>query len=206
MGYIIQQAGEAFQRNHYPADAIFFFDFDGVLATQCEEKVFRLPEEPMERRRLEEKAIWANVDPSLYPDTGYLRHLIYQGFAWGTTPDPHMEAVTFARKLRALGHPYFIITARSGLWAVRRLLDFVEEEGLHPQEVFCLGRSSKAILLAQLRKDWPDRTFVFFEDSEHHIQACRELADPLLEIIKIEWPVCTANAKRLRDEVLGPVA
>lgn len=205
MSFTIQQAGDAFDRSLYPADALFFFDFDGVLATQCEEKVFRLPEENMERRRLEEKAAFANVESGLYPDTRYLRHLVFQGYAWGTTPEPHHEAVGFALALAANEDPYFIVTARSGLWAVRRMLDFVEQQSLHPQEVFCLGRASKALLLAELRKDWPDRTFVFFEDSEHHIDACRALADPWLEIIKIEWPTCTANAKRLRDEVLGPV-
>jgi hypothetical protein len=205
MGYIIQQAGEAFQRNHYSADAIFFFDFDGVLATQCEEKVFRLPEEDMERRRLEEKAPFAGVDSSLYPNIGYLRHLVFQGYAWGTVPEPHDEATSFARSLTENGDPYFIVTARSGLWAVRRLLDFAEQQFIFPQEVFCLGRASKALLLAELRKDWPDRPFVFFEDSQHHIDACRALADPLLEIVKIEWDSCTKNAEALRDQFLGPV-
>lgn len=205
MSYSIQRAGEAFDRRLYSSDSIFFFDFDGVLATQCEEKVFRLPEEDMERRRLEEKAIFAGIDADLYPDTNYLRHLVFQGYAWGTVPEPHTEAVDFARSLDASEDPYFIVTARSGLWALRRMLDFVGQEGIHPQEVFCLGRASKALLLAELRKDWPDRPFVFFEDSQHHIEACRELADPLLEIIKIEWDECTRNAEFLRDTFLGPV-
>jgi hypothetical protein len=205
MGFIIQHGGEAFQRNRYSSDAIFFFDFDGVLATQCEEKIFRMDERPMERRRLEEKAVFANVDPALYPSTNYLRHMVFQSYAVGSIPDPHQEAVSFARSLSGLGDPYFIVTARSGLWAVRRMLDFVEKEGITPQEVFCLGRASKALLLAELRKDWPDRQFVFFEDSDHHIEACRALVDPLLEIVKIEWPVCAQNAEALRESYLGPV-
>lgn len=205
MSYMIQRAGEAFNRRLYSSDAIFFFDFDGVLATQCEEKVFRLPEEDMERRRLEEKAVFANVHSDLYPSTRYLRHLVFQGYAWGTVPEAHDEATSFARTLTENGDPYFIVTARSGLWAVRRLLDFAEQQMIFPQEVFCLGRASKALLLAELRKDWPDRPFVFFEDSEHHIEACRALADPLLEIVKIEWDDCTRNAEFLRDTFLGPV-
>jgi len=205
MGYIIQQANEAFQRNHYSSDAIFFFDFDGVLATQCEEKIFRMDERPMERRRLEEKAPFASVDAALYPSTNYLRHMVYQGYAWGSVPDAHEEATSFARSLSDSGDPYFIVTARSGLWAVRRLLDFTQQQLIYPQEVFCLGRASKALLLAELRKDWPDRQFVFFEDSDHHIEACRALADPLLEIVKIEWPTCTKNAEALCDAYLGPV-
>ena len=203
MGFSIQQAGDAFDRSAYPDDAIFFFDFDGVLVTQCEEKVFQLPEEHMERRRLEEKAAFADVESGLYPDTRYLRHLVFQGYAWGTTPEPHHEAIRFAYKLRDNEDPYFIVTARSGLWAVRRMLDFVDCQALYPQEVFCLGRASKALLLAELRKDWPDRMFVFFEDSQHHIDACVALGDPLLKIVKIEWPTCTLNAENLRTSFLG---
>lgn len=205
MSFTIKPAQDAFDRRLYPDDAIFFFDFDGVLATQCEEKVYRLPEEYMERRRLEEKAEFANVDPALYPDTKYLRHLVFQGYAWGTTPEPHEEAVAFARLLDDTKDPYFIITARSGLWAVRRMLDFVAEQGIFPQETFCLGRSSKAALLAALRTDWPDRPFVFFEDTQKHIDACVALADPNLEIVRIDWPSCTINAEELRTFFLGPV-
>lgn len=203
VSFTIQQANDAFDRSHYPADAIFFFDFDGVLATQDEEKVFRLSEVEMERRRLEEMAEFANVDHTLYPNTGYLRHLVFQGYAWGTTPEDHREAVEFAERLELNGDPYFIITARSGLWAIRRMLDFVEEWTLHPQEVFCLGRSSKADLLAKLRLDWPERPFVFFEDTQKHIDACVALADPLLEVIRIDWPTCTDNAEALRHAHLG---
>lgn len=203
MGFSIQQAHDAFDRSHYPSDAIFFFDFDGVLATQCEEKVFRLPEQPMERRRLEEMAEFAGIDARLYDNTNYLRHLVHQGYAYGTTPEPHHEAVGFAIALGEVDDPYFIITARSGLWAVRRMIAAIDQWGIQPQETFCLGRSSKATLLDSLRTSWPDRTFVFFEDSQHHIDACVALADPLLEIIRIDWPTCTAKAEMMRHELLG---
>lgn len=203
MIYEIIQANQPLHRYDYPEDALFFFDFDGVLATQCEDKVFRLPEGKMERRRLKEKAVFAEIDPDLYPDTGYLRHLIYQSYAWGTVPEEHLPFTTFARMLTDRGDPYFIVTARSGRWAVKRMLDFVEREGLHPQEVFCLGRSSKAMLLSQLRQDWPERPFVFFEDTQKHIDACVALGDPLLQVVKIEWPSCLENAKWLNQRILG---
>jgi len=203
MSFTIQNADTAFDRSRYPEDTLFFFDFDGVLATQCEEKVFRLPEEPMERRRLEEKAVFAEINPGLYPSTQYLRHLVWQYYAHGTLPDAHTEAVEFARSLTDNGDPYFIVTARSGLWAVQRMLDFTTELGLYPQEVFCLGRSSKATLLAALRFDWPHRRFVFFDDTQKHIDDCVGLADPLLEIVRIDWPTCTLNAQALREDVLG---
>ncbi len=203
MSYTILQAYDGISRRDYPDDALFFFDFDGVMATQCEDKMFRLPAGDMERRRLEEKAQFASIDPSLYPDTGYLRHLVYQGYAWGTIPKEHLPFTAFARNLQLNDEPYFIVTARSGTWAVRRVLDFLTYDGLHPQEMFCLGRSSKAILLSQLRVDWPDRPFVFFEDTQKHIDACVALADPLLEVVKVEWPVCTENAEWLKKTILG---
>lgn len=203
MSYTTIPAYQAIARCDYPDDALFFFDFDGVLATQCEDKMFRLPPGDMERRKLEEMARFANIDPALYPDTGYLRHLVYQGYAYGTVPEEHLPVTALARCMEDWGDPYFIVTARSGTWAVRRLLEFVDKQGLHPQEVFCLGRSSKAILLSQLREDWPDRPFVFFEDTQRHIDACVALDDPLLQVVKIEWPTCTENAEWLKMRVLG---
>lgn len=203
MGFSVKQADDAFERGHYPDDAIFFFDFDGVLATQCEEKVFRLPEKDMERRRLEELADLVGIHHELYPNTGYLRHIVYQIMAHGTTPEPHTEAVRFAHELDLLGDPYFILTARTATAAVKRMLQFVERYGVNPQETFCLGRASKAGMLAALRKDWGPVPFVFFEDSQHHIDACLALNDPLLEVVKIEWPSCTENAEKLRAHHLG---
>lgn len=203
MSHTIQPAGEAFNRSHYPDDAIFFFDFDGVLADQDEEKLFRLPEHPLERDELEAMADLCGIDHRLYPNTGYLRHLIFQSQSFDTIPKAHHEATAFTFWLEQRRDPFFIVTARSGLWAVDRMMGFVHHHGLTPQEVFCLGRSSKADLLAKLRQDWPERPFVFFEDSMHHIDDCKTLADPLLEIVQIEWPACTKQAEAMRLETLG---
>jgi hypothetical protein len=203
MSHTIQTANEAFYWHGYAADTIFFFDFDGVLADQEEEKVFRLPEIANERAHLEAIGKLNGIDPSLYHSTRYLRHLIYQANALGEPVKPHTEAVEFAQHLTRTGQPYFIITARSGFWAVQRMIKFCETWELMPQESFCLGRLSKATLLEQLRLEWPDRPFVFFEDSAHHIQAAKNLGDPNLEIIEVEWPACMEDAKRARRERLG---
>lgn len=203
MGFSIKQADNAFERGHYPDDAIFFFDFDGVLTTQCEEKVFRLPEKEMERRRLVELANLVGIDHDLYPHTPNLRHIVYQIMAYETTPEPHTEAVRFARNLDDLGDPYFIITARSATGAVQRMLKFLERYCLNPQETFCLGGMSKARMLETLRGFWPERRFVFFEDSQYNIDDCLAIGDPLLDVVKIEWPACTDNAEKLRAHHLG---
>ena len=203
MAFHKHPAGKAFYMADYPLDALFFFDFDGVLADQDEEKLFQLEEMELERGRLEDMARYHGINPDLYPSTGYLRHLVYQAEVFDFPIKPHDEAVEFARNLDDFGCPYFIVTARSGFSAVGRMLRFTERWRLTPHETFCLGRSCKADLLAKLRKDWPDRPFVFFEDSQRHIDAAKALNDPLLTIIQIEWPSCTKSAEDLRREYLG---
>lgn len=194
---------EAFERSDYPEDAIFFFDFDGVLADQVEEKVFRLPASFGEREDLEIRADLMGIDHRLYASTGYLRHLVIQGLMLGAPIALHEEAIKFALHRQAAEEPFFIVTARSGLYAIQRMLASLETNYLYPQEVFCLGRSSKAELLSKLRKDWPDRPFVYFEDSMHHIEAVKELADPNITIVEVQWPGCTKEAEALRLAHLG---
>lgn len=203
MSHVVQTANEAFYWHGYAADTIYFFDFDGVLADQEEEKVFRLDEVENERAHLEAISKLNGIDPSLYHSTRYLRHLIYQANSLGEPIKPHMEAVEFAQHLSRTKQPFFIVTARSGFWAVQRMIRFCQQWEIYPQETFCLGRLSKAILLAHVREEWPDRPFVYFEDSYHHIEAARNLGDPNLEIVEVEWPRCMEGAKRARRERLG---
>ncbi len=202
MIHLTKPADEAFNRVDYPDDALFFFDFDGVLAEQDEEKLFRLPEIPLERAELEARALLIGIDSTLY-DTRYLRHLVYQALAFDNLCVLHEPARQFVCDLDDEGDPYFVVTARSGYYAVKRLIDTLDSQALMPQELFCLGRSSKAELLAKLRKDWPDQPFVYFEDSQHHIEATKALGDPDLTIVEVTWPACTVQAEALRKNTLG---
>lgn len=190
------RAGAPLRREDFPSDALFFFDFDGVLASQVEEKVFRLDEIDGEREALESTALYYGIEPSLYPNTRYLRHLVFQGARGGHQIEPHKEMLDFAQWI---DDPFFIITARSGLYAVNRMMEFLTEHELEPQEVFCLGRASKGHLLAELRSDWPGRPFVFFDDSKSNIDSAMALNDPLLTVVEVIWPTCTKEAERLLD-------
>lgn len=203
MNHIIKPAGEAFSRDDYPDDAIFFFDFDGVLADQEEEKIFRLEETPMERNELEILAGLMGIEASLYPSTKSLRHLVYQAQVFDLPVKSHPEALEFAQDLSDALQPFSIVTARSGLWAVERMLNFVRESAIFPQEVFCLGRASKALLFEKLRKDWPNRPFVYFEDSKHHIEETLALCDPLMTVVEVQWDTCHVAANALRYKHLG---
>lgn len=203
MKHIIKPANEAFDALSSPEDALFFFDFDGVLASQDEEKLFRLSGSELERSELEALAELMGLNHSLYPSTEKLRHILFQAQAMNTPVTPHEQVLSFIRDIEDMGHPYFIITARSALWAVHRMMAFIENHNLSPVEVFCLGRSSKATLLHELRQEWPDRPFIFFEDLEHNIEAALALNDPLLKVIEIVWDPCTKEAQALRKSHLG---
>lgn len=196
MNHVFKQANEAFDLAEYPQDAIFFFDFDGVLACQVEEKLFRLPAALDERVLLEKLGDEIGIDHRLYASTEYLRHLIYQAMA-SQPVKRHRPAIDLAQSLQYDKRPYYVITSRSGLWAVERMMDLLREEALTPQEVFCLGRASKGLLLERLRKDWPDHPFVFIEDSQHHIDAAMALGDPNLTIVQMLWDHDTTEAKEL---------
>lgn len=202
MNHLIKPAREAFRLGDYPADALFFFDFDGVLADQEEEKVYRLEESVGEREQLEVLARFSGIRSALYDCTRYLRHLLFQAMRSGDPVEPHPEAVEFVYDLHETARPFFIVTARSGLYAVQRMMSFLDRHFIYPQELFCLGPLPKAVIFERLRQKWPDRPFVFFEDSRYQIDAVLALGDPLLTVVEIDWPTCDKQALHLRRQYL----
>lgn len=184
------------ERASFPAKTLFFFDFDGVLIEQSEEKLYQLEETAEERPALERMAAKLGIDPKLY-DTPYLRHLVFQATYEG--PSTPTVMTDFAR---SLADPYFIITARSGRHAIERVLQFVGDNDLQPQEIFCLGKTCKGDHLRHMLATFPDYHIVFFDDLMKHIQSAVEVGDPRLIPIHIEWESCWEEAKRLHRDLL----
>lgn len=205
MGYSVHRPGDPLNAAMFPDDAIFIFDFDGVLIEQCEEKIFRLPERQGEREQLEVLADRVFIDHRLY-NTNYLRHLVYQAMTEGRPCVPYKPVLSLANELEAAARPYFIMTARSGLYALQRMHRFIETQVLFPQEVFCLGRASKAALIADLLDEWDGRHIVFLDDSMYHIEAAARLECDDLTVVKVEHPRCTAHAESLVALHLGRAA
>jgi hypothetical protein len=182
VNYLTLPSGFRPERSSFPPNSIFVFDFDGVLTSQMEEQVYRLSEIENERKRLEHHAGTAGIDASLY-STPYLRHLVFQS-RYDRVCQPHVLA-EFARELDV---PYFVLTLRSGLHALQRMMTFLDVMHLYPQELFCVGRVSKARTLEALLEYWPDRHIVFFDDSMRHIEDACAIQSNRLTNVFVEWP------------------
>jgi hypothetical protein len=182
----LERFDSEFNRTGGPPVAIF--DFDGVLCAPREDLAYKLPERPGERDKLGEAALHYRIDPDLY-DTPYLRHLTLQAILGdrGTLPEPG-PLLGLARELSLVGRPFFVLTARSGRAAIDRALQFLDENGLRPQEIFFVGRVPKGRQLALIRRTTPaPTTLAYFEDSLRHSRNSKLQEVEGLETFHIDW-------------------
>lgn len=176
-------------RSDYPEKSLFVFDFDGVLIHQVEDVLARKPEMDGEREQLEDIAVRYGIVPELF-ETPYLRHLVYQSMYLYEPAPPHL-LLDFIQKL---DDPYMILTARSGLYAIQRLIAYVEKHLLYPQEMFCVGRASKVAQLEFLLDCFSDYTVCYFEDSQKHVDAAHALGNDRLFVTHVKWPEAADSA------------
>lgn len=195
-------------REFGPGCPAAIFDFDGVLASPVEDLVYKLPEFPGERAALAEEAGHHGIVADVF-DTRYLRHLVLQAVLEeiGELPTEG-PLLPLAREMSAARRPFFILTARSGRAAIARLMAFVAEHRLLPQEVFCVGRVAKgrqlSLIADTLRSDTPA---VYFEDTVRHARNSRKQDALGVETVHVAWglpPVGEAEA--LLRRVLAPAA
>lgn len=174
----------------FTPDALFFFDFDGVIADNYEESIYDSEPYAGERRILNELAGKHNYDETLYKDTKRLRHIINQSVLFQEKQEirPHEAMLDTIRELEARHTPYFIITARSSFYAVGRMIDFLRKHDLRPYQTLCLDSGSKGTALVEFRRFWPHTEFVFIDDKQYNIDDARwQCADPLTTV-KVDWP------------------
>ncbi len=167
---------------------VYVFDFDGVLISADEEHVYSLPEALGERRWLCLKAARYGIDPSLYPDTRYLRHLVFQELLAERRTLPQPGPLTaIARALSETSRPFFVLTARSGQAAIRRALGFMEAHAIRPQETFFVGRVAKGRQLAFLSSEMSGRHLVYFDDSGRHSRNSARQVHETVRTIHVVW-------------------
>lgn len=160
---------------------LFFFDFDGVLICPTGERLYREEEKPGERAWLEPIAREAGINPDLF-STRYLRHLVHQAvFDLPAAPTVFTE---FAKKTE---DSYFVLTARSSRHAIGNMFDFLDEQGLKPQETFCLGRSSKGTHMGHMLECFPEHHLVFIDDNLHHVESVAALNSDRIAVYHADW-------------------
>jgi hypothetical protein len=151
--------------------AVAVFDFDGVLCDPIEDRVYRLEEVPGEREILVAIAPRYGLDARIY-DTPYLRHMLLQAILASKDELPARGPLfPLASELSAAGRPFFILTARSSVSAVKRMIGFLERHRLAPQEIFSVGRVAKGRQLSLVRKTISKLApIIYFDDSPRHVK------------------------------------
>lgn len=148
------------------------FDFDGVLSSGLEDQLYRIEEIAGEADRLNEISEILGFSSKLYgDDPRYLRHLVFQEAA--NRIDLEIEAGPFlekAKQMAELDQPFFVLTARSGVAAVARMMKFLRSHDLFPQEIFCVGRTPKTQQLKYVAGRLSVAAVTFIDDSSRHIQ------------------------------------
>lgn len=176
------------QFSTHNAWAVPVFDFDGVLSSPREDAVYRLAERVGERDKLMEPAQYYEIDYDLY-DTPYLRHLVLQAILadLGDTPEQG-PLLPLSIELSRARRPFFILTARSGIAAINRAMQFVAMHNLTPQEVFFVGRGPKDRQLALARNTINMQSKIcYFEDSLEHSRSSVAQGIVGLETIHVAW-------------------
>ncbi len=182
-----------------PTPAAVIFDFDGVVAHRTEEQIYRLPETQGEIKKLKNIAQKIDLAHELY-DLKYLRHLILQEIllkmSKSIEPGPFL---TMAKDLDDHNIPYFILTARSGIAAITRLIQFLKIHQLRPQECFCVGRVAKGRQIQLVRAAVGAGTIMYIDDSERHVANSFRQIDPETLTLHVKWDVSNVleNAKEL---------
>lgn len=191
-------------REYGPGRPCTVFDFDGVLASPVEDLVYKLPERAGERGVLSAEAARYGINAEIY-DTPYLRHLVLQSVlhASGELPGAG-PLLPLAREMTRARHPFFILTARSGRAAVQRVFSFLDQHGLQPQEVFCVGRVPKGRQLALVAGAMPDeRRVVYFEDTARHARNSHKQDGAAIATVHLVWdPLPWGEAEALVERTL----
>lgn len=154
----------------------FVFDFDGVITSKVEDDIFHLKVFSGEASILKVLAERLLINSKIF-DTKYIRHLVLQEILLARDILPERGPLFSACQILEREQvPYFILTARSGVAAVKRTLRFLDKNALHPQEIFFVGRVPKGRQLAYVEDLLAESSVTFFDDSASHYKNALNMA------------------------------
>lgn len=183
-------------------DAVYLFDFDGVIVSGEEDRIYRLAERPIEKARFRE------IEDALRLRTSdleirYRRHLLFQELALKANlkmlPGPGFGLAKWASNHAR----FFILTARSAWAATARVRQFLEDQGMRPIDLYQVGRVHKERQILQTLEEFPKRTVYYIEDSASHLKKAATLSSPNLKLVHCASRIQDADVERLYGDVFG---
>lgn len=164
-----------------PPPGVYVFDFDGVVCSGLEEKIYSLSPHMTDWDSIEEGAKkWVQKCDDM--DPAYRRHLVYQAAAYqnemdcACTIEPGKAFELFKRVNQIF--PTFTLSARAGFYAVARQQAFLSQNNSIPVETFQVGRVSKDRQISKLLAEFPASNIWYFDDKKSHLESALKSADP----------------------------
>lgn len=157
------------------------YDFDGVLGHPLEEALFQLPPTRHDSNFVDAVSQRFNMDLS-QESSQSARYVCMQAIMWrySIPIDPGFIRPDY-------NHPYYILTARSDFYGIRRMHRFVENElAVYPVKVQHLDHLPKGQAIGLLLERHPDTFFRFYDDNPRHITSAKMLRSDRLEIFHVD--------------------
>ena len=171
-------------------------DFDGVLVGDFEHKIYDIEdndESPGQKKQLKEACAVFDIRDGV-TDNNYQRHLVYQAAALELglpiEGGPYLKVAKWCDENDIV---WFVVTARSGIAAVKRLYNFLNDNSLRPFEVYDIGRVLKTQQLKLILGKY---------DSEYHVDKVYFVDDDLEALEKIKTELESANFDKPQDLIL----
>jgi len=163
-------------------NGVYVFDFDGVIVSSLEDQIYKLEPTPVERDLLRAASEKFHIRCGSM-DQQYQRHLLYQAAA-AHLDIPIEKGPGFAKAKKAAEIArLFVLTARSGWYAIERCRQFLQQNGLFPIETYHVGRVRKDRQIHLVLKEFPDRPVYYIEDSTAHLEDLLQDAEANLNLV-----------------------
>lgn len=161
---------------------INLFDFDGVIADPIEEGLFKMPQTPHDVEFMSKMCRRHDLDLSQETFES-ARYICMQAAMYDacipTKPGPCFEMLAEGT--------YYIITARSDRFAVRRMHDFLDECAPRlPIKTLHLDHQAKGAAIKVLLDRHPSTRYRFFDDREKHVTSARMLCNSRLDVFHVD--------------------
>ena len=184
-------------------NAVYLFDFDGVVASGTEDQIYKLHE------RRGEREMFARIEDRLslrirQMDMRYRRHLLFQELAAEHSLEM-AKGPGFALAKWASDHArFFVLTARSGWAATARARDFLRHHQLKPIDLYQVGRVHKDRQVLRTVEEFAAATVFYIEDAPAHLARSAALKLASLTPVYCAASIDLADVEALYQKVFGP--